>query len=119
MTDCEKFVCNWVSEFLTENIDKVDEKHCDLRGSGTNKEKLLKDVKKDREWAMWVVGEVMNWGMDKDYSKELCPVVYAPDDFEYEVRKIGDKYIKIIYNKDYTHTVSFAQEKTKVVTYWD
>lgn len=117
--DCERFVCDWVSNFLTENIDKVDVKRCDLSYSGTNKEKLLKDVKKDIEWAMWVIGEVMNWGMDKDYSKELCPTVYEPEDYEYRVIKLGDKYIKIIYNKDYTHTVSFAKEKTKIVTYFD
>ena len=116
---CEQFICKWVSEFLTENIDKINEKRCDLSGSGTNKQKLLKDVKKDREWAMWVIGEVMNWGMDKDYTKELCPTVYEPEDFEYRVIRLGDKYIKIIYNKDYTHTVSFAQEKTKTVIYFD
>jgi hypothetical protein len=116
---CKQFICKWVSEFLTENIDKIDERHCDLSGSGTSKQKLLKDVKKDIEWAMWVLTEVMNWGMDKDYTKELCPAVYEPEDFEYRVIKLGDKYIKIIYNRDYTYTVSFAQEKTKTVTYWD
>jgi hypothetical protein len=117
--ECEKFICEWVSKFLTENIDKINEKRCDLSGSGTSKEKLLKDVKKDIEWAMWVIGEVMNWGMDKDYTKELCPTVYEPEDYEYRVIKLDGKYIKIIYNKDYTHTVSFAREKRKVVIYFD
>jgi hypothetical protein len=61
----------------------------------------------------------MNWGMDKDYAKELCPVVYEPEDYEYRVKKLGDKYIKIIYSREkHTYTVSFAQEKTKTVTYW-
>jgi hypothetical protein len=119
MTDCEKFVCNWVSEFLTEHIDNVDEKKSHLSSSDTNKEKLLKDVKKDFEWAIWVINELMNWGMDKDYTKEYCPCVYEPDDYAYRVIKLGDKYIKIIYNENFTHTVSFAQEKTKTVTYWD
>jgi len=117
--DCERFIQDFVFNFLYDNIDKVNEKKCDLRGSGTNKEKLLKDVKKDIEWAMWVLGEVMNWGMDKDYTKELCPTVYEPEDYEYRVIKLGDKYIKIICNKDYTHTVSFAVPKTKTVIYFN
>jgi hypothetical protein len=115
--DCEKFICEWVSDFLTENIEKLNTKKCDLSNSGTSKEKLLKDVKKDISWAMWVLNEVMNWGMDKDYT--IGMTVYEPEDYEFRVIKLNGKYIKIIYNKDFTHTVSFAKEKTKLVTYFD
>jgi len=114
--DCERFIQDFIFMFLYKNIDKIDEKKCDLSGSGTNKEKLLKDVKKDREWAMWVLDEVMNWGMDKNYNQELCPIVYEPEDYEFRVVKLNDRYIKIIYNKDYTHTVSFVEPKTKTIT---
>jgi len=117
--ECEEFICKWVSDFLTENIDKINEKRLDLRDSGTSKEELLKEVKKDIESAMWVLGEVMSWGMDKDYTIELCPTVYEPEDYEFKVIKLNGEYIKIIYNKDYTHTVSFAQEKTKTVIYFE
>jgi hypothetical protein len=115
--DCEKYICEWISDFLTENIDKVDTKKCDFSFSGTSKEKLLKDVKKDIVWAMWVINEVMNWGMDRDYTVGMT--VYEPEDYEFRVIKLGDKYIKIIYNKDYTHTVSFAVPKTKTITYFE
>jgi hypothetical protein len=117
--ECEKFICNYISEFLTENIDKINIKKIKLSDSGTTKEKLLKDVKTDFLWAIWVLNEVMNWGMDKDYTKELCPTVYEHENFNFRVIKLNGKYIKIIYNKDYTHTVSFAKEKTKMVTYFD
>jgi hypothetical protein len=117
--DCERFIREWVSKFLTENIDKINTKKIDLSDSGTSKEKLLKDVKTDIEWAMWVLNEVMNWGMDKNYSKELCPTIYEPEDYEFWVIKLDDKYIKITTNKDYTHTVSFAVEKTKTVIYFE
>jgi len=115
--DCERFIQDYIFNFLYVNIDKIDTKKCDLSNSGTSKEKLLKDVKKDIEWTMWVLDEVMNWGMDKDYT--IGMTVYEPEDYEFRVIKLGDKYIKIIYNKDYTHTVSFAKEKTKIVTYFD
>lgn len=115
--DCERFIQNFVFNFLYDNIDKVDEKK--LRSSDTNKEKLLKDVKKDFVWAIWVLNEVMNWGMDKDYTKELCPCVYDPDDDIFRVIKLNGKYIKILYDKAYTHTVSFVEPKTKTVIYFE
>jgi hypothetical protein len=112
---CEKFICEWVYEFVDQNWDKMEHKKCDLDTMG--KKKLLKDVKKDVEWALWVINEVMNWAMDENYSKEL--IVYDSDEKDVEnfkVIKLIDKYIKILYNKDFTHTVSFVEPKTKTIT---
>jgi hypothetical protein len=115
MKKCEKFVCEWVYDFVDKNWDKINYKRCDLEQ--TTKEKFLRDVKRDPEWAIWVLEEVMNWGMDKDYTIGLT--IYEPEDYEFRVIQLNDKYIKIVYDKDYTHTVSFAEQKTKTVIYFD
>jgi hypothetical protein len=113
--ECERFIREWVWNFVYDNWDKMDHKKCDLDKMG--KDQLLKDVKKDIEWALWVINEVMNWAMDENYSKEL--IVYDSDEKDVEnfkVIKLIDKYIKILYNKDFTHTVSFVEPKTKTIT---
>jgi hypothetical protein len=114
--DCERFVCEWVWDFVYKNWDKIDTKKCDITQS---KEQFLKEVKKDVQTAMWVLSEVMNWGMDKNYTKELFPTIYEPDDYEFRVIQLNGRYIKIVYNKDYTYTVSFVEPKTKTVIYFD
>lgn len=121
MTACEKYVCKWVLDFVDQNWDKMDHKKCDLNSMG--KVKLMKDVKRDPQWAMWVITEVMNWAMDKNYHDDLqvFPKVGEDDTEDFRVIKLGDKYIKYVYNKDYTYTVTFTEPKTKsvIVTYYE
>lgn len=123
MTKCEKFVCEWVYDFISQNWNKIDAKKCDL--SDIAKEKFLKSVQKKPQDAMWVITEVMNWAMDKDYYKEL--EVYPKPNQEtkenFRVVKLGDKYIKIIWHNEetYYYSMTFTEPKTKtiIVEYFD
>jgi hypothetical protein len=67
---------------------------------------------------MWVITEVMNWAMDKDYYEELqvFPKIGEDDVENFKVIKLNEKYIKYVYNKDHTYSVTFAEPKTKTIT---
>lgn len=116
MTKCEKFICEWVAEFVEQNWDKIDHKKCDL--DQTTKEKFLKDVKTKPQDAMWVITEVMNWAMDKNYFKELeiLPKLNLNTEEETRVIKLGEKYIKWAWNKDFTYSMKFTKPKRKTIT---
>jgi hypothetical protein len=113
--ECERFIREWVWEFVYKNWDKIDHKKCEL--DIATKEKFLKEVKKYFETAMWVITDVMSWGMEKNYLTEM--EVYSDDYAAFWVFKVNGRYIKVIMNKDHTHTVSFAEPKTKTVTYFE
>jgi hypothetical protein len=118
-TECEKFICAFSYRFINDNWDKIDLKRMDLKET---KEKFLKEVKSNFETAFWVITEIMDYGTDTDYSHDLY--VYQEEDednnmIKFRVMKLDNKYIKYTMNKDYTHTVSFAEPKTKTVIYFD
>ena len=113
--DCERFIKEWAWNFVYENWDKINIKKMDIKEP---KDKFLKEVKVKFETAMWVLTEVMNWGMDKDYFTTMV-VQRDEEDNSTFVFQLGGKYIKSVMNKDYTHTVSFAEPKTKTVTYFE
>lgn len=114
MTKCEKFICDSIYDFISEKWDRVDTKKCEITQS---KEKFLKEVRTNFETACWVLTEVMDWAMDKNIFKEM--IEYEDPDGKFRVFKLGGEYIKIITNKDYTHTVSFATPKRKTVIYFE
>lgn len=121
MTKCEKYICEWAYDFVNENWDKINHKKCDL--NGTTKEKFLKDVKTKPQDAMWFIVEVMDWGMDNNYYKDLY-VYPKPNEITNEafrVIKLGEKYIKWRFNEDFSYTMTFTEPKTKTVTiqYWE
>jgi len=70
------------------------------------------------ETAIWVMTEVMNWSMDKDYFTGMV-VQRGEEDNSTFVFLLGGRYIKSIMNKDYTHAVSFAVPKTRTVIYFE
>lgn len=114
MKEEEKLICNVIYEFVNINWDKINHKKVDIKKS---KEQFLDEVQEDFQAAMWVLTEVCVWGMDKrDYLKELY--VELADDCDFTVLKIGDKYIKCIYENP-TYSVSFAEPKTKMVYYFE
>ena len=115
-TECEKYICESIYDFISEKWDKIDTKKCDL--DKEPKKKFLKEVRTKFETAMWVMTEVMNWSMDKDYYTGMV-VQRDEEDYSTIVFQLGGRYIKSVSNKDYTHTVSFAVPKTKTVTYFD
>ena len=118
MTTCEKFVCNWVYDFVDKNWDKIDQKKCEI--DKTTKEKFLKVVQKKPQDAMWFITEVMSWAMDKDYYEDLLffPKSGQETDEEFKVIKLNDKYIKIIWHNEekYYYSMTFTEPKTKTIT---
>ena len=112
----QKIICDLIYDFVDKNWDKINLKAVYIPKT---KQGFLKEVKSNFHTAMWVLSEVCNWGMDKrDYLEELY--VMLQEDCDFRVLKIGDKYIKQIYNRtDYTYSVSFTEPKTKMVEYFD
>lgn len=120
MTACEKYICSYVYDFVEKNWDNIDRKKCDLNET---KEQFLKNVKSNFQDAIWVITEVMNWAMDKDYYKELrvFPMPDENTEEKFYVIKLADKYIKYEYLKDFSIKASFSEKKTKtiVINYWE
>ncbi|MDD3875491.1 MAG: hypothetical protein PHT69_02660 [Bacteroidales bacterium] len=62
--------------------------------------------------------ELTNWGMkQKECLKEIF--VDLPEDTDFGVLKIEDKYVKYILTDDYEYTLSFTEPKEKTVIYFD
>jgi len=113
MKEEEIIICDYMHDFVNQNWEKINQKKCEITKS---KAAFLKEVKTDIETALWVFYEVCNWGMDRDvfdlnpYLKELW--VETPDDCDYTMLRINDKYIKVVCidkPHDYHHEVCFTE----------
>lgn len=120
MTTSEKYVSDYVYNFVEKNWDNINRQKCDIRQS---KDQFLHSVRTNPQDAIWVITEVMNWAMDRNYYKELqvFPAENENTEEKFFVIKLGDKYIKYEYLEDFNIKVSFAEKKTKTVTitYWE
>ncbi len=117
MSEAELLVCNFIENFCLDNWDKIDKERCDI---DMNKEVFLKYVGGCIQNACWVITEVAEWGMDKQYLREN--IVYGNDKYkisDFIVFKIDDKFVRIEGHSiidDFT--VKFTEKKQKVVEYW-
>lgn len=114
MKKAEKLICDFVYEFVSTNWNKINKEKCEINNT---KGEFLEDVKHNIQTAMWVITEVASWGMDMVYLRELY--VELPEDSDFYVLKIGDKYIKYECFKDYSWNVNFTEPKTKIITYFE
>lgn len=116
MTPCEKYVCDYSADFMEQNWDKIMYERWDIKK--TEKKKFIKEVLKNPQDAIWVITEIMDWGMDKNYYKELLvfPKPNEETTENFKVLKLGDKYIKYIWTSEYIYIMSFTEPKTKTIT---
>ena len=110
--EAHKFICKEAKEFITNNWDDINLEKVEIE----SKNKLLKEIDKDVYVALWVFTEVANWAM-KD-GKKIDFYVDTPEETDFLVLKIKDKYIKFKiqflpkYKLEY---VEFTEPKTKMV----
>lgn len=112
----EKIMCNYMAKFFDDNFNKIT---YDLSESNlpTQKKKFITEIKKDLQTAIWALSELAYWGMDKEYLRELY--VELPDDCDFTILKIDDKYLKLTCDKEYNYHLNFTEPKTKTVIYFD
>lgn len=78
MKDIKKVLCERMYEFVNEHINEVTEKK-DIFGRPQtfgslgfkDANDMLKQIKKDDEIAYWALTELLIWGLNKDYCREL------------------------------------------------
>lgn len=112
----EKILCEYMYQFFKDNFDKIK---YDLKDSNlpTQKKKFLNSILEDPQLAVWSLTELANWGMDKEYLKELF--IDLPEDIDFSVLKINDKYIKLtLDSSNYDYHIEFTEPKMKTVMYF-
>lgn len=113
MRDEEKLICDFMHKFVEKNWDKIRKGRCEIKKSC---EDFLKEVGSSVDTALWVLTEICDWGMDERYLEELY--VELPDDCDFYVIKIKNKYIKLKWN-NYKYEVNFCIPKKKTVIYFE
>lgn len=117
MKEEEELLCSYMADFFEKNFEKIT---CDLSRLGipTQKKKFIDEILKEPETTFWALNELVKWGMDKEYLKEIY--VELPFECDFKVLKIGDKYLKMTYNnKTCTYYLNFSERKTMIVFYYD
>lgn len=111
----EKLICDFTYSFVKDNWSKIDKFRCGLPDS---KEVFLKKVKEDVQTAIWVITEVANWSMDKTYLRDIYQEL--PEDTDFRVWKIDNKYIKLYCETAYDKwEINFTKPKIKKITYFE
>lgn len=94
MITIEQHLCNTMHRFVKEHLSEN-------RGSYEylgfdNERDMLKQIKTDWETAFWAMTELCAWWMTKNYLDEF--LVSEADN--YNIYKIGDRFIKKSYHED-------------------
>jgi hypothetical protein len=112
----EKLLCTYMGKFFEDNFSKIT---YDLLDSNlpTQKRKFIAKIMKDSQTAVWSLSELANWGMNKEYLRELY--VELPDECDFTILKIDDKYLKLTCDKEYNYHLNFSEPKIKTVIYFD
>lgn len=114
MKEEEKLISGVIINFLKENWDKINQEKCKIEES---KEKFFELLNTDFQLSMWILMEVCNWGMDKEYLQELF---IKQEHYDFRILHIEGKYIKVKYNRStYIYSVDFVEPKTKTVIYFE
>ena len=106
----EKKICNFMYNFMKDKRHLVNKEFVEDRI-------ILKKIKSNIEYALWILTEVCNWGMDKEYLKELYQELNN-NTATFRIIKINDIFIKITWQKmDYK--IEEVHPKEKIVIYFN
>lgn len=87
-------------DFINNHFDEIDLKKLDWNIS--NKEQVIKEIKKKDYLAGWIITDVMRWGTSKDYQKDYL----VENDDEHFIVKINKRYFALDYdNENYFNEV--------------
>lgn len=88
----EKVITNFAVKFLTEHWEEINLKAVHI---SEPKQTIINRTKKDYNFAIWVITEVMVWGTKTDY---LRPYEQANEDDDLII-KIDERYFKFLSTK--------------------
>lgn len=112
----EKLLCNYMAKFFEDKFSKITYNLSDSN-LPTQKRKFIAEIRRNPQIAVWSLSELANWGMDKEYLRELY--IELPDECDFTILKIDDKYLKLTYDEEYNYHLNFSEPKTKTVIYFD
>lgn len=96
MKTIKEELCDSIHRFVKKNIDKIKDSYEYLGFNSKND--MLKQIKSDPEVAFWALTELLMWGMDKDYCRDLF--VHEEND-EFAIFKLGFKSKQRYFKYDY------------------
>lgn len=85
----KQILMNYVYNFVKSHLDELNDTP-EFLGFKSIKD-MLNCIKNNEEDAIWVIQELMVWGLKKDYTKELI-AGNMQDEWESTVYKINDIY---------------------------
>lgn len=123
MKDINKVLCESMYNFVKSHINEVTEKK-DIFGHDVtyddlgfkSKNDMLSQIKNDADIAYWVLTELLSWGLDKDYCRELF-VKEETDTFTVFKLQDGDneRYIICKYELHKPIEIKEVRKVTKLV----
>ena len=90
-----KILEEFAIDFIKNHFDEIDLKEVGWRVK--SKEGAIRQIKKSTKTVNWVIIELMTWGTGFNYLKEFT----VPNDAEYFIIKVKDKYFSLDYNNEY------------------
>lgn len=123
MKDIKKHLCDEMHKFVKGHIDEVENKKYVLGNNQTyeelgfkNRTDMLRQIKNDPRIAFWALTELCNWGMSKDYCRELFIGEETDDIIVYKVR---NRFLVGTLNEDDGIIEVKPIKKTIVVNTWE
>lgn len=117
MTKAEKTICNFMASFFDDHYKNINKKDIDDCGI-PKKEDFIREIRKNVQYALWTLTELCDWGMEKEYLKELF--VFEGENNEFSVIKIHNDYIRIQYNSsDQVYSIKLTKPKKKTIIYFE
>ena len=123
MKDINKVLCESMYEFVKEHVNEVTEKK-DIFGHDVtyddlgfkSKDDMLSQIKNDVDIAYWALTELLDWGLAKDYCREMF---IAEETDTFTVFKLNDdgrsRYLICKYDLHKPIEIKEVRKVTKLV----
>lgn len=109
MITIEQHLCKVMWKFVKEHLSEIDDTYENL--GFKNDKDMLRQIKIDWGIAWWALTELCAWGMEKNYLDKF--LVYEAGN--YNIYKIGGRFIKKSYSKDGIVEVKQVVKTIKVI----
>ena len=125
MNDIKQELCYAMHKFVKEHIGEMTRPASDLCIEWKNEKQMLRDIRKNFSDAVWALGELLTWGLSKDYCSELFLVCTYEDEegYDRDICKIVDRKGRERFFKCFYPECEIVEVKqvTKMVerTFWE
>ena len=119
MNNTEQRVCEFAHDFIIQYWHNIDLEETMIEET---KEELAILCKSCLSTSVWVLIEVANWGMDRNYMDDYN--VELSEDNDFLVFNIGGMYIKLVHigvdeSETFKYRAEMVEPKTKTIVYFD